>query len=112
MGLSSSSNEWCRHSDRVVEGFPWCKKIVNDILIWAPSLTALEDRLHKVLQPCSDLNITLSQSKFRIDRSLKFAGCIVSDEGMKPDPDRISALADFPVPTDQTGVRPFLGLCN
>ena len=23
MGLSSSSNEWCRHSDRVVEGFPW-----------------------------------------------------------------------------------------
>ena len=25
MGLSSSSFEWCRHSDRVVEGFPWCK---------------------------------------------------------------------------------------
>ena len=27
MGLSSSSDEWCRHSDRVVEGFPWCRKI-------------------------------------------------------------------------------------
>ena len=25
MGLSSSSGEWCCHSDRVVEGFPWCK---------------------------------------------------------------------------------------
>ena len=34
MGLSSSSDEWCGHSDRVV-GFPWCKKIVDDILIWA-----------------------------------------------------------------------------
>ena len=37
MGLSSSSDEWCRHSDRVVEGFSWCKKIVDDILIWAPT---------------------------------------------------------------------------
>ena len=31
MGLSSSSDEWCRHSDRVVEGFPWFRKIVDDI---------------------------------------------------------------------------------
>ena len=88
------------------------QEIVDDILIWAPSHPALEDRLHKVLQRCSDLHITLSRSKFQIDRSLKFAGCIISDKGVKPDPDRISALADFPVPTDQTGVRSFLGLCN
>ena len=31
---------------------------------------------------------------------------------MKPDPDRISAPADFSVLTYQTGVRLFLGLCN
>ena len=31
---------------------------------------------------------------------------------MQPDPSRISSLADFPVPRDQTGVRSFLGLCN
>ena len=88
------------------------QEIVDDILIWAPSLAALEDHLHKVLQRCSDLHITLSRSKFQIDHSLKFAGCIMSDEGVKPDPDRIAALSDFPVPTDQTGVRSFLGLCN
>ena len=33
LGLSSSSDEWCRHSDRVIEGFPWCRKIVDDILV-------------------------------------------------------------------------------
>ena len=43
---------------------------------------------------------------------IALAGFIVSDEGVKPDPDRISALSDFPVPTDQTGVWSFLGLCN
>ena len=34
MGLSSSSDEWCRHSDRVTEGFRWFRKIlVDDILV-------------------------------------------------------------------------------
>ena len=43
---------------------------------------------------------------------MKFAGCVVSDKGVQPDPDRTSSLSQFPVPTDQTGVRSFLGLCN
>ena len=46
------------------------------------------------------------------DTSLKFAGCVVSASGVTPDPDRISALANFPTPSDQTSVRSFLGLCN
>ena len=95
-----------------MEGFPWCRKIVDDILIWAPSLQDLEERLHSVLRRCSDLHITLFKSKFQIANSLKFAGCVVSDKGVQPDPDRISYLTNFPTPTDQIGVRSFLGLCN
>ena len=45
MGLSSSSDEWCRHSDRVVEGFPWCRKIVDDIFVWASTPDKLESHL-------------------------------------------------------------------
>ena len=62
MGLSSSSDEWCRHSDLVVEGFPWCRKIVDDILIWASTPTELEERLHAVLQRCERLHVTLEAS--------------------------------------------------
>ena len=112
MGLTSSSDEWCRHSDRVVEGMPWCKKIVDDILIWATTPSELESRITQVVQRCKDLHVTLSKSKFHIDTSLKFAGCVVSVSGVTPDPDRISALANFPTPSDQTSVRSFLGLCN
>ena len=52
MGLSSSSDEWCRHSDRVVEGLPWCSKIVDDILIWASSPSELEKRIFEVVKRC------------------------------------------------------------
>ena len=51
-------------------------------------------------------------SKFQVDTSLNFAGCVVSNHGVKPDSARILALSNFPVPTDQTSVRSFLGLCN
>ena len=112
MGLSSSSDEWCRHSDRVVEGFPWCRKIVDDILIWASSPSELEERISQVVSRCQQLHVTLSRSKFQVDTCLNFAECVVSHCGVKPDPARISALSNFPVPTDQTSVRSFLGLCN
>ena len=36
MGLSASSDEWCRRSDVTVTGLPWAKKIVDNTLIWAP----------------------------------------------------------------------------
>ena len=55
MGLSSSLDEWWRHSDRVV----WCKKIVDDTLIWAASPAELEERLHAVLQRCQQLHVIL-----------------------------------------------------
>ena len=77
MGLSSSSDEWCRHSDRVVEGFPWCRKIVDDILIWASSPSELEERISQVVSRCQQLHVTLSRSKFQVDTCLNFAGCVV-----------------------------------
>ena len=72
---------------RVVEGFPWCRKIVDDILLWASTPIELEECLHAVLQRCEHLHVTLSRSKFQIASRLNFAGCIVSGEGAQPDPD-------------------------
>ena len=110
MGLSSSSDEWCRHSDRVVEGFPWCQKIVDNILISASTPSELEKRILEVVKRCEQLHVTLSRSKFQVDITLNFARCVLSATRMQLDPSRISALSNFPTPTDQTSVRSFLGL--
>ena len=112
MGLSSSSNEWCRHSDRVIEGFPWCHKIVDDILVWATNTSEQEARLNRILERCQQLHVTLSCSKFHIDTTLHFAGCVISDKGVSPDPNQVSALSNFSVPADQTAVQSFPGPCN
>ena len=66
MGLSSSSDEWCRYSDFVIEGCEFAKKIVDDILIWAPSLELLESRILTILECCASINVTISPKKFAI----------------------------------------------
>ena len=37
-------------------------------------------------------------------------GCIVGKHGVRPDPEKIKAITDWPVPTDIKGLRKFLGL--
>ena len=96
MGLSSSSDEWCRHSDSVVEGFPWCRKIVDDILIWASTPSELESRISEVIKCCEGLHVMLSRTKFQVDTTLNFAGCVVSSTGVKSDPARLSARLFVP----------------
>ena len=43
-----------------------------------------------------DKHITLSKSKNQIGKEVKFAGFIVSDDGKKPDPEKVAAIRNFP----------------
>ena len=70
MGLSASSDEWCRCSDWIVEGLPWAMKIVDDTLVWASDLQTLEKRVVEVLERCKQINITISKKKFEIAEQL------------------------------------------
>ena len=110
MGLSSSSDEWCCYSDYVIEGCEFAKKIADDILIWAPSLVCLEQRIIQILDKCTTINVTISKKKFIIGTEIPFAGFLISDNGIKPDPQKTVAIASFPTPKTITDLRSFLGL--
>ena len=80
MGLSSSSDEWCCHSDRAIQGFPFTKKIVDDILVWASNLPELYDRIWLIAKHCEELNIALSRKKFEIGSKISFAGLLLTEK--------------------------------
>ena len=73
MGLNASSDEWCSRSDAVIEGLPWTRKIVDDILIWAETEEELMERTRVILN-----NITISRKKLELGTELGFAGHILS----------------------------------
>jgi hypothetical protein len=45
-------------------------------------------------------------------QSVHFAGHVITDKGVMPDPEMLKAIADFPTPKDVTALRSFLGLAN
>ena len=69
--LRASSDEWCRHSDRALEGLAFAKKIVDDILVWASDLPTLYERIRTIAERCQNLNIVLYEKKFAIGTVLK-----------------------------------------
>ena len=75
-------------------------------------LSVLLERLRIIAKRCERLNIVLSRTKLEIGSEIPFAGCVVSESGVCPDPTRVLALSDFTRPKDITGVRSFLGLAN
>ena len=109
-GCCASSDVWCRESDKVIRGMSFAKKLLDDILVWANTVAELQANITKILQECKAMNLTISKSKLRMGSSVRFAGHLVSSLGIKPDPDLLASIGDFPVPTDRKHVRSFLGL--
>ena len=92
MGCNASQDHWNEYSDEVIIDFQeWAVKIVDDILIWAETLTELDDRLRKVLNKCREKGITISKKKLTMGERVKFAGYIVSSEGIAQTPKKWSA---------------------
>ena len=112
MGLSSSSDKWCRYSDFVIEGCEFAKKIVEDILIWALSLELLESQILKILERCASIKCTILREKFVIGTEISFTGFLISYLGIKPDPKKTIAISSFPSPKTIRDLRSFLGLDN
>ena len=107
MGLTSSGDIFCQCTDKALAGIPDIQKLVDDILITGKTKKELLERIEMVFKRCQDRQITLSKTKQRVGNKVKFAGFVVSDEGTEPDPDKVAAIRDFPVPQTLTYLRSF-----
>jgi len=112
MGLNCSGDEFCARTDEALRGLPFVSKLVDDCLIQAPDYQTLCKYLRIFLERCKKHGITLSKSKVEIGESVLMAGYVVSKDGVKPDPKKVSGIAEFKSPKDLTELRRFLGMVN
>ncbi|KAF8791291.1 Transposon Ty3-G Gag-Pol polyprotein like [Argiope bruennichi] len=69
--------------------------------------------VRRVLQKLKEANLKLSPSKCHLfRREVTYLGHIISTEGARADPDKISAVRHWTCPTDVHQLRSFLGLCT
>ena len=65
-------------------------------LIWARTYAELVPRVKLVLDRCRQHNVTISKNKLDMGTEIMFTGHVISNKGIRTDPDRLWAIRDFP----------------
>ena len=91
----------------------FCITYVDDILIFSSDRDSHTKHVRIVLEGLeqSQLFINSSKCSFYQDR-LHFLGFVVSREGISMDPERVRAIAEWPIPRTYRDIQVFLGFCN
>ncbi|GFT36285.1 retrovirus-related Pol polyprotein from transposon 17.6 [Trichonephila clavipes] len=90
-----------------------CLVYLDDIIIVGRSFEEHLKNIRRVLQKLKEANLKLSPSKCHLfRREVTYLGHIISAEGVRTDPEKISAVKDWNCPTDVHQLRSFLGLCT
>ena len=69
--------------------------------------------MHGMIQRCRETGLKLNPDKCVIKKKeIKFYGIICGQDGVRPDPDKVSALQQMKAPSSRQELQTFLGLAN
>lgn len=90
-----------------------CLVYLDDIIVFSTSLQEHMISLDKVLERLKGANLRLQKHKCNFMKAeVEFLGHIVTPDGIKPNPEKIEALKNFPIPRNEKQIKQFLGLAG
>ena len=99
--------------DTVLRGLPFILIYLDDILIHSRTLQLHMEHLRIVFERLSAAGLTLRGRKCHIGLPrVSYLGHVFSGKGMEPDTHKLKAITSWPIPTELSGVRKFLGLAS
>ena len=118
-GITSAPEEFQMRLTTTLEGLEGIICIADDILVYGEGNDYDEaqkdhDRRFIVLMECChQTNIKLNAAKLQFElKELKFMGIIISDQGMKSDPDKVAAVTQISPPENKVALLRFIGMIN
>ncbi|KAI3370958.1 hypothetical protein L3Q82_023611, partial [Scortum barcoo] len=100
-----------RAIDKLQRSRRWDKK--KPASVTAHTTQDHDANLRRVLHALNEAGLKLNMQKCKFNQtSLRFLGHTISKDGLHPDQDRVSAVADAPAPHDTSSLRSFLGLAS
>lgn len=86
---------------------------MDDIIVFSTSLEEHLMSLRKVFAKLKEANLKLQLDKCEfLKKETEFLGHIITTEGIKPNPIKINAIKNFPIPKIPKQIKSFLGLCG
>lgn len=114
-GLCNSGATLCRLVDSVIgcDLEPNVFVYLDDIIVATETFEEHVRILRIIAQRIKDAGLTVSPTKSKFcARQLAYLGYIVDNAGVKPNPEKVSAMANFPVPKSVRDVRRLMGVAN
>ncbi|PIK36839.1 Retrovirus polyprotein [Apostichopus japonicus] len=79
---------------------------LDDILVFGSTVEETTARLEMVIERLERHNLKLKPSKCQLFRKkVRYLGHVVSSEGISPDPEKIRAVKDWPLPRNEKELR-------
>ena len=114
-GATGAPGCFQRYVDSVFRGMTGrnCVVYFDDIVVYSKDFeTHLKD-VAEVLQRLQDCNLSAKISKCKIAMNeITFVGHVLRNGTIKPDPEKLRAVDEFPRPSDVSHLKSFLGLAN
>ena len=92
---------------------PGVLNIADDILVFGETYEEFKGNVLKFLDCCMEKDLHLNADKFKLNcEAIPFFGHLLTKNGIKPDPKKVEAIHNWPVPQDITQLQSFLGAIN
>lgn len=114
-GLKNAPATFQRIMDKVLTGMQGTEMFVylDDIVLYASSLREHEIKFEKLANKLREANLKLQPEKCEfLRKEVTYLGHIISENGVQPDPKKLEAVKNFPVPKNQKNIKQFLGLAG
>ena len=112
-GIISAQVEFQRRMEKALERLDGFAVIIDDLLVFGSTLEEHNKRLVAVLERARRKCIKFNKAKCSFcAKSVTFFGHIISEQGMKPDPDKLKAINTMPTPSNLKEFATLLGILN
>ncbi len=112
-GIKSAPEVYHKTINQTFEDLDGVDTSMDDIIIAGDDTESHDKLLIKVLDRVREKNLKLNKEKCQLGVSqLVFLGDLITKNGLRPDPKKVSAIQNMPQPTDVAGVQRFLGMIN
>ena len=114
-GLTNAPATFQRYMDKVLAGLKWQCLLVylDDVCVYSKSFDEHLVELEKTFLRMSEYNLKLKQNKCKFfHQEFLYLGHVVSPDGLRTNPLKISAVRDMVAPANTSQLRSFLGLCS
>lgn len=114
-GLKNAPATFQRLMDQVLTGLQGTELFVylDDIVLYASSIQEHEIKFNKLAVRLRKAKLQLQPDKCEFLRTeVIYLGHVIGGEGIKPDPEKVNTVKNFPTPKNAKNITQFLGLAG